>query len=175
MRRPSNKRFYAVSGCSSGGKSTLIAALADRGFATVPEPGRRIVAAGNPGLMPWTDPVAFSQAAAELAQADLRIALQTKGPVFFDRGLIDAACALEHLCGEAIDVEGVYASCLFFAPLWPEIFVNDTQRLHGLQEALDEAARLRDFAPRYGYELVDLPLASVEERVDFVVERIADR
>ena len=36
--------FFVLSGCSGGGKSTLLAALARRGFATVEEPGRRIVA-----------------------------------------------------------------------------------------------------------------------------------
>ena len=37
-------RFVILSGCSGGGKSTLLDALAERGFAVVPEPGRRIVA-----------------------------------------------------------------------------------------------------------------------------------
>ena len=36
-------RFIILSGCSGGGKSTLLAELARRGFATVEEPGRRIV------------------------------------------------------------------------------------------------------------------------------------
>ena len=36
-------RFVVISGCSSGGKSTLIAELSRRGYAVVEEPGRRIV------------------------------------------------------------------------------------------------------------------------------------
>ena len=39
-----NRRFVLLTGCSSGGKSTLLKALEERGFATVQEPGRRIVA-----------------------------------------------------------------------------------------------------------------------------------
>ena len=45
-----------ISGCSGGGKSTLIAELSRRGFAVVSEPGRRIVAeelAGDGKSLPW--------------------------------------------------------------------------------------------------------------------------
>ena len=45
-------RFIILSGCSGGGKSTLLAELARRGFATVEEPGRRIVIEENP-LFIW--------------------------------------------------------------------------------------------------------------------------
>src|ERR1700757_5427899 len=55
-------RFVVISGCSSGGKSTLIAELGKRGYAVVDEPGRRIVkeelTRGGAGL-PWVDGVGF--------------------------------------------------------------------------------------------------------------------
>jgi len=35
--------FVIISGCSGGGKSTLLAELGRRGYAVVEEPGRRIV------------------------------------------------------------------------------------------------------------------------------------
>ncbi|WP_207234152.1 AAA family ATPase [Pseudomonas aeruginosa] len=35
--------FVAISGCSGGGKSTLLAELKLRGHAVVEEPGRRII------------------------------------------------------------------------------------------------------------------------------------
>ena len=54
--------FVIISGCSSGGKSTLLDELARRGHATVPEPGRRVVreeqASGGTAL-PWADTRAF--------------------------------------------------------------------------------------------------------------------
>jgi predicted ATPase len=37
------ERFVVISGCSGGGKSTLIAELGPRGHAVVGEPGQRIV------------------------------------------------------------------------------------------------------------------------------------
>jgi len=35
--------FFVISGCSGGGKSSLLAELARRDFATIEEPGRRVV------------------------------------------------------------------------------------------------------------------------------------
>ena len=93
-------RFIVVSGCSGGGKSTLLAETARRGFATIEEPGRRIVAAelASGGLaLPWVDGFAFARRAFEMALADRKRAGRLDGQVFFDRSLIDAAAHLQHL------------------------------------------------------------------------------
>jgi predicted ATPase len=39
-----SQKFVLITGCSGGGKSTLISMLNEKGFNTVTEPGRRIVA-----------------------------------------------------------------------------------------------------------------------------------
>ena len=96
-------RFVVISGCSCGGKSTLIAELGRRGYAVVEEPGRRIVreeltAAGR--ALPWVDPVAFLRHAIAMSLNDLDAAINLDGWVFFDRGLIDAAAGLQHRTGE---------------------------------------------------------------------------
>ena len=96
-------RFVTISGCSGGGKSTLLAELAQRGHAVVEEPGRRIVReelAGEGAALPWVDGVAFARRAVAMALRDRAMASTTQGWVFFDRGLVDAAAALEHLAGE---------------------------------------------------------------------------
>ena len=66
-------RFIVLSGCSGGGKSTLLEELLRRGHAVVEEPGRRIVqqelAAGGSAL-PWLDLEAFARRAVALALAD---------------------------------------------------------------------------------------------------------
>ncbi len=63
-----------ISGCSGGGKSTLLGELRRRGHATVAEPGRRIIAeqirqGGN--ALPWTDMAAFLREALSVAAMDL--------------------------------------------------------------------------------------------------------
>src|SRR5271167_4972217 len=96
-------RFVVISGCSGGGKSTLLVELGRRGYATVDEPGRRIVKEkmlGEGLALPWVDEIAFARRAIALALADRTAANRVAGWVFFDRGLIDAAAALQHLTGE---------------------------------------------------------------------------
>ena len=91
-------RFVVISGCSGGGKSTLLAELARRGHAVVEEPGRRIVAeemrTGGSAL-PWVDAAAFARRAVAMALADRASVPDTGSWVFFDRGLIDAAAGLQ--------------------------------------------------------------------------------
>jgi predicted ATPase len=164
-----------ITGCSGGGKSTLLGALAALGHATVPEPGRRIVRAGGP--MPWDDPVGFARRAVEVALADREAARRLEGPVFFDRGLIDAASALEALTGEpAVEALGrrhrLHAR-VFVAPPWPELFVTDAERRHELAQAVAEHDRLRKDHARLGYEVVPLPRIPVPERAAFVLARSA--
>ncbi|MGO9999021.1 MAG: AAA family ATPase [Acetobacteraceae bacterium] len=96
-------RFVVISGCSGGGKSTLLIELGQRGYATVEEPGRRIVKEEMLGAglaLPWVSEAAFARRGVEIALADRAAASRETGWVFFDRGLLDAAAALQHLTGE---------------------------------------------------------------------------
>ena len=172
-------RFVVVTGCSGGGKSTLLAELARRGMAVVPEPGRRIVReeeAGDGRALPWVDLAAFARRAIAMALRDRETAART-GWVFFDRGLVDAAAALEHATGEPalarLCEEHRYHGRVFLTPPWPDIYVTDPQRPHGFEEAVAEYERLLRAYPGLGYDLIELPRVSVSERADFVRERLA--
>lgn len=174
-------RFVVITGCSGGGKSTLLAELARRGFAVVPEAGRQIVReqdwTGGDAL-PWTQPARFAELAiSRCLQGLIRVAREP-GPVFFDRSPVDQLAGLERLgLPVPATVAGAVARCrynsiVFVAPPWPEIFAADPQRRHGLAEALAEYGPLRAAYERLGYRLVDLPKTSVEARADFVLERL---
>ena len=169
-------RYIQISGCSGGGKSTLLAELARRGHAVVEEPGRRIIAAARitgEDVLPWTNPEAFLRRAIETALADRAAAAGLPGPVFFDRGLIDAASGLQALTGEPVlrplaDAHPSHRRVLF-APPWPEIHETDPDRPHGLAAAIAEHDRLaRDYVA-LGYELVELPKMDLAARADFVL------
>lgn len=116
---------------------------------------------------------AFAERAVEVALADRRAAVSLPGWVFFDRGLVDAAVALEHATGaRAIARLGTahrYNANLFLAPPWPEIHVADAERRHGLDEAIAEYARLEHAYRALGYAIHLLPKAPVEARADFVL------
>ncbi|WP_096176517.1 AAA family ATPase [Cohaesibacter sp. ES.047] len=174
-----NDRLILLTGCSGGGKSTLLDALADRGFATMPEPGRRIVAdelAGDGKALPWVDMNAFALRAIEVAKADLERAKRLDGPVFFDRGLIDAAVALEHSGGptasETLGQTPPYAKRVFIVPPWQELFVGDDERRHDFDAAVQEHLRITRTLEKLGYTLHVLPKVSVTERAELVLTKL---
>ena len=158
------ERFVILSGCSGGGKSTLLGELGRCGYAVVAEPGRRVAAEQmreGGAALPWVDPVAFLQRTLAFAQADHDAAQPAKGWVFFDRGVIDAVAGLHHLTGQADPAAMTgryrYHRRVFLVPPSPEIHVADTERRHGMDEAIAEYGRLASLYPVLGYEVVVLP------------------
>jgi predicted ATPase len=172
------KRFVIISGCSGGGKSTLLAELSRRGFATVEEPGRRIVREelqGDGSALPWVDAAKFARRAIAMASADIAEASVHRGWVFFDRGLIDAAVALERFGGEPAHAtigNRRFHARVFLTPPWPEIYLTDDERPHNFDTAVEEYEQLLGAYPRLGYETVILPKAGVGARADFVLKTL---
>lgn len=173
-------RLVLISGCSGGGKSTLLTKLAARGHAVVEEPGRRIVGqeleSGGTAL-PWVDMAAFARRAIEMAMADHAAAREQPSWTFFDRGLIDAAAALQHLTGEPVleklSAAHRYHQTVFLTPPWPEIYITDSERRHGFDEAVAEYDRLAAVYPALGYDVVILPKIAVASRADFILDCLA--
>ncbi|MBB5577462.1 MULTISPECIES: AAA family ATPase [Rhizobium] len=169
-------RFVIISGCSGGGKSTLLEELRRRGHQVVEEPGRRIVIEElerGGSALPWLDAPAFARRAVGMSISDRSSAASAPGLVFFDRGLIDAAAALHHLTGEAdLAVLGQshrYNRHVFLTPPWPEIYVADRERRHDLSAAIAEYDRLSSIYPSLGYEVHILPKVSIEKRANIVL------
>jgi predicted ATPase len=172
-------RYVVLSGCSGGEKSTLLAEFRRRDHDVVDEPGRRIVQdelriSGH--TLPRIDAAAFARRAVKTALADREAASTKPGWVFFDRGLVDAACALEHCTGEPV-LETLgrlhrYHPTVFLAPPWPEIYGSDPERQNGFDAAIAEFERLAQAYPKLGYRTVLLPKVSVPERAALVLERL---
>jgi predicted ATPase len=171
-------RLIAITGGPGSGKTSLIEALAGRGHAVRPEAGRAIIRdqqiIGGRGL-PWADPALFAEL---MLAADLRShaeAFAGRERVFFDRGVPDIAGYLA-LCGLPIPdhVERAawqlrYRRTVFIAPPWRDIFTQDAERKQDFTEAERTHAIMAETYPRYGYELIELPRASVAERVAFIL------
>lgn len=175
------QRFPVISGCSGGGKSSLAAALAARGFAVAPEPGRQIVREqlfiGGDAL-PWADWRAFVALVVSRAMDQLREAGGRAGPTLFDRGLVDAYAAFPRAgCDVPAPIAAAvaklrYADTVFMAPPWPGIFVQDAERRHGFAAAEAEYHALVETYRALGYQLVELPKSDVASRADFVIEKL---
>jgi predicted ATPase len=101
----------------------------------------------NGGLaLPWVDMAAFAHRAITTALADRSSAPASVGWIFFDRSLIDAAIALQHLTREPVLEEfgqtHRYHRRVFLAPPWPELYTIDRERRHNPAAAVNEYFRL---------------------------------
>lgn len=165
-----------LTGCSGGGKSTLLEALAARGHRGFAEPGRRVVrdeAARGGSALPWVDGAAFAARCIALALADLRAAEGLAGPVFFDRSWLDAAIWLE---GRGLPVPeagpaGSYDRAILLPP-WPEIRVTDAERRQDMAEAVAEYEALAAGYPRHGVPVTVMPKAPVAERIGWLAAEL---
>lgn len=171
MNKP---RRIVISGCSGGGKSTLLTALAARGYQTFEEPGRRVV---REGINPAEDILGFATRAAELAAEDFDAA-SPADTSFFDRSVVDAVAALERSdiplppTLQTLATRCRYDSPVFLTPPWPDIYETDAERQHSLDDAMAEYDDLCRAYPAQGYETIILPKASVAARTEFVLRSL---
>ena len=168
-----------ITGASGGGKSSLLDELALRGHRTVPEPGRRIVKdqlANGEVDLPWNDMAAFASRVLEMTKDDLESLADGDGPIFFDRGSVDAAVALHHSTGrplaDSLGDAPAYDALVFVAPPWPEIYEQDEERRHGLEDATAEYHRICTALDRLGYLQCKQKKTTVKDRADFVLDRL---
>ncbi len=170
-----------ISGCSGGGKSTLLEELARRGFATCEEPGRQVVREQlfiDGDALPWTNLSLFVELTVSRSINFMTEASRRGGRTFFDRGIVDQIAGLEQ-AGHAVPptylraVESLrYRRQVFLLPPWPEIYRNDAERRHDLTAAIEAFHHLENAYRRFGYDLVEVPRMDVRQRADFILSML---
>ena len=65
-----------------------------------------------------------------------------------------------------------YAPLVFLAPPWREIYETDTERKQDFAEAERTCEMLAMVYRECGYQLVELPRATPNERADFILDRL---
>jgi len=178
-------KLIVISGCSSGGKSTLLSALKKDGYTVVSEIGREIVKeqlAIRHGITPWQQPKEFCELLIHRSINAYFTAKYLSPPkekvVFFDRSFLDGVSYYQSLNIEtahqydwAIHKLKFYP-IVFMAPPWKELFRLDAERRHSFEDALSEYARLIDSYSRYGYTTIVLPKTSVKKRIAYILEHL---
>lgn len=167
-----------VTGGPGSGKTMLLNALAEAGYACSAEAGRGVIrdqsAFGGRGL-PWLDRELF----AELMLCwEMRSYRMATGITFFDRGLPDLIGYLRveglavpaHVHAAAMEFR--YAARVFLAPPWPEIYRTDDERKQSPELAERTCAAVAAAYAEHGYELVELPRLPVPERARFVLDSV---
>jgi predicted ATPase len=171
---------FVITGGPGSGKTALVHALAAQGFPTTQEVGRRIIQeqrAINGMALPWKDRMLFAEMMLSWEMRSYANTACTGAPVFCDRGIPDVVGYLElegipvpHHMTRAV-TRFRYAKPVFLCPPWPDIFEKDAERMQTLEIAeRTYEAMVRVYAAN-GYDLIDVPLAPVAERVAFVLDK----
>jgi predicted ATPase len=169
--------FCVITGCSGGGKSTIIDGLRERGFLCVDEAGRQIVREQlriDGDGTPWQNPAKFRELLLSRYMHLYEQVSERNKPVFFDRAIPDLAgspgLSMPEYYRSAARIYR-YAKKVFIVPPWKEIFQNDDERKHSYEIGIEEYRALLNIYPECGYQLIEVPRRSVAERVRFILER----
>lgn len=168
-----------MTGGPGAGKTALLAALAAQGYEHVPEAARAIIRdRKRRGLPPRPSPAEFAQEILRVDVENYRNAPLDSDPIFFDRGIPDALGMLDELglltplvLRRHLD-DYPYLRKVFVAPPWREIYTTDEERDQSFDESVRVHDALREWYVRCGYEIVEIPRASIEARCAFVLRAL---
>ncbi|WP_284449848.1 AAA family ATPase [Spongiibacter tropicus] len=172
-----NYRVVFTGGPGSG-KTAVIDFLCRLGYQSAPEVGRKVIQSqvNSQGVaLPWMDKKAFRD---EMVSEEISNYKSYGSSIltFFDRSIIDSYgySKLEEIpisdCLLKSCHELAYNRNVFIFPPWELIYENDAERKQDFNEAVatyDEMVRAYEY---FGYELIEVPKASVEERVEFILQ-----
>jgi predicted ATPase len=168
-----------VTGGPGAGKTTLLTALAGRGCACVHDSARAIIQDRlRRGLSARPDPAEFATAILRMDVERYRQAPTEADLVFFDRAIPDALCMLNDLgllsIAEARQSiwDYPYFRQVFMAPPWEEIYTTDNERDQRFADSARVHRRASEWYSALGFELIQLPRVSVEQRCEFVLQQL---
>jgi predicted ATPase len=163
------------------GKTTLLAALRAAGHATVAESARAVIAERLArGLAPRPSPAEFAREVVRRDIAAYEVSRPATGWVFFDRGLVDGLGLLseaEPLADEelrAMLARYPFHPQAFVLPPWPQIYATDNERDQSFADCLRIHEAVLRWYRHCGITLHEVPRVPVEERVAFVLARLAE-
>ncbi len=170
-----------LTGGPGAGKTTLLTALAGRGHAVVHDSARAVIHDRvRRGLSARPDPATFAAAILRMDVERYRQAPTAADLVFFDRAIPDALGMLHDLGLLSVEEAGQsvsrfpYFRQVFLAPPWEEIYTTDNERDQRFAESVRVHRRASDWYRALGFELIELPCVSVEQRCEFVLDQLRD-
>ena len=171
---------YIITGGPGTGKSSIIEELKKRGVQCYDEVARSVIIeelnAGSNAL-PNKNVLAFTRKVVNKMQVNL-MSCNSHSLAIFDRGLPDSAGYLRYAnitipkyLVQAIK-DAPYAGTVFIAPFWQEIYTMDDERIESHEVAKNIHGAIEATYHDLGYTLVEIPLLSVQDRADFILDSI---
>ncbi len=172
-------RRAVITGAPGAGKTTLLNAAAAAGLATSPEVARRILQ--EPGGMDLraAGPLGFAEAMLEAHRHEWEASAGSTDSGLYDRGFPDVvgfldvsglpvSATIDRACRELR-----YNGPIFRAPAWAAIYAQDAERIQDWEQAVASDEAVTAAWRRYGYAPIDLPLAPVGDRLNFLNRSLA--
>ena len=171
--------LIVLTGGPGSGKTAVIAELRSRGYACAPDSARAIIQERvSKGLDPRPPPREFAEQVLSRDANQYQRLADAVGPVFFDRGVVDALGMVNQLGSLPVaDLQAMLASYPYFRtafcfPPWEEIYATDAERDHTFAHAVAVHREVAVWYPRCGYDLVEVSRGTVQERCEFILQRI---
>lgn len=175
--------LFVITGGPGVGKTTLINELKDTGFLVVEEDARKIIQQqmlNGSDALPWKNKTLYAQLMLEASVSSYQVIkeMQVSKPVFFDRGILDAICYMnmENIpitsVMKAMAIAHSYASKVFILQPWKEIYQTDNERKQTWEEAVFTFEKMKETYLGYGYEVIEVPKATVGLRRAFIEKEI---
>ena len=164
------------------GKTSVINELINNGLSCKKEISRQVTldakAQGIDQLF-ITSPLLFSEMLLKSREQQFIEAHKSSEQLFFfDRGIPDVEAYLRYAKTEYPSLfsskskEYRYDLVFLFEP-WKEIYTKDNERYETFEEALLIHQYLKNIYKELNYTIINVPFASIKERTDFILKKIA--
>ena len=175
------KQIVLIIGGPGTGKTTIIDELQKRQYCCYPEISREIIMeAKKQGIeqLFLEKPLLFSELLLEGRKKQFENALNESHEfVFIDRGIPDVL-AYMHYIGDSYPAffdqackDHVYSK-IFILPPWEDIYVSDEARYENFAQATLLYQHLTETYQSYGYQLIEVPKAGLEARIEFILAHV---
>ena len=175
------KEIIVIIGGPGSGKTSIINKLIAKGYCCYPEISRQVTlkakADGIDQLF-LTNPILFSEMLLDGRIQQFQNAQNEKHKiVFIDRGIPDVLAYMKFIGDdypenfELACRENKYSK-IFVLPPWEEIYVSDNERYESYEQAQEIHNHLVDTYKSYGYNLIEVPKETVENRVLHILDKL---
>jgi predicted ATPase len=172
--------FFVLVGTSGTGKTSVLQQLRSLGYSCCEEAARAVLseqlAADGPAL-PSKNPLLFIQQMMDRSVKSFEELIQSDENCFFDRGMPDLVhyavrFNVDSSAFKTASQKYLYNKKAFLFRPWKEIFVNDNERRMTFEKSVEFHEILVQAYSDCGYELIEVPQASVEARTLFILENL---